>query len=74
MKFLLLTTLALGISALLGVMRIDEGKLRIAKITILSLTILIALAFAFKDDAKLLSDAYKFATDGIITQCKRCYI
>lgn len=74
MEFLVLTTLALGISALLGVMRIDDGKLRIAKITILSLTILVALAFAFKDDAKLLSDAYKFATDGIITHAPETFI
>lgn len=63
MKFLLLTTLALGISALLGVMRIDDGKLRIAKITILSLTISIASAFAFKDDAKFLCLIYYHARE-----------
>lgn len=74
MEFLVLTTLALSLSALLGVMRIDDGKLRIAKITILSLTILIASTFAFKDDAKLLSDAYEFAREGIITHAPGTFI
>ena len=74
MEFLVLTTLALSLIALLSVMQIYDGKLKIAKVIVMFLTILIALAFAFKDDAKLLSDAYKFATDGIITHAPGTFI
>lgn len=74
MEFLVLTTLALSLIALLGIMQIYDGKLKIAKVIVMFLTILIVLAFAFKDDAKLLSDAYKFATDGIITHAPGTFI
>lgn len=74
MEFLVLTTLALSLIALLGIMQIYDGKLKIAKVIVMFLTILIVLGFAFKDDAKLLSDAYKFATDGIITHAPGTFI
>ena len=74
MECLVLTTLALSLIALLGIMQIYDGKLKIAKVIVMFLTILIVLAFAFKDDAKLLSDAYKFATDGIITHAPGTFI
>ena len=74
MNFLVLTALALSLSALLSIMQIYDGKFKIAKVIIPSLTILIALAFAFKDDAKLLTDSYKFATEGIITHAPGTFI